>query len=160
MDTRAEHLTDAQLILELDGELAQSEAPRVHQHLEACESCASRQIEFARLSEQVAACEPRPSLGWRWRWAAGGALATTAALVLVTAPLQPKPVDPYSSFVSLPFSDTALPLENAPVVRVELPVESLRLASFHVGENLAGRRVTADLLLGKDGLPRAIRIVR
>ena len=72
-----------------------------------------------------------------------------------------RPVEQVSPFVALPFSNDALPLDDAPIVRVELPVDSLRLASsLNVEGNVVGGRVTADVVLGLDGQPRAIRFVR
>ena len=181
----AEHPSDAVLILALDGELATGEERELRRHVRDCPACAARQLEFARLSERLAAYHRTPAS--RWHWAAAGAFATAAAalaLMMVQPewtvapapvarivepapapkaaepPVRRKALESYTSFVSLPFSNDTLPLENAPIVRVELPVESLRLAAIKVEENLAGRKVTADLLLGMDGLPRAIRFVR
>ena len=63
-----------------------------------------------------------------------------------------------SSFVPLLFSDDALPLADAPVVRMQLPAEELRLAGVTVQGVSPGASVEADVLLGADGLPRAIRV--
>jgi hypothetical protein len=64
------------------------------------------------------------------------------------------------TFFELPFSDASLPLEEATVVRVKLPAESLRAAGVPVEEENANTMLQADLLLGMDGLPRGIRLVR
>jgi len=64
-----------------------------------------------------------------------------------------------SNIVELPFSDSALPLTDATVVRVELPIEELRLTGLMVDGGRAGTVVQADVLMGIDGLPRAIRLV-
>jgi hypothetical protein len=61
--------------------------------------------------------------------------------------------------VELPYSDRALPLGDAMVVRVELPIEELRLTGLAVDAGRPGTVVQADVLLGIDGLPRAIRLV-
>ena len=63
-------------------------------------------------------------------------------------------------FIELPFSDSALPLADATVVRVEMPVEELRLAGLTVDGRQPGSLVQADLLMGIDGLPRGIRFVQ
>jgi anti-sigma factor RsiW len=63
-------------------------------------------------------------------------------------------------FFALPFSDAALPLDQAGVIRVELPRSALRLAGLPVDENRRNERVHADLIVGVDGLARAIRFVR
>jgi len=65
-----------------------------------------------------------------------------------------------ASFVALPFSDDALPLGDATVVRVEVPIEELRLTGLTVDGAHAGALLQADLLMGIDGLPRGIRFVQ
>ena len=65
-----------------------------------------------------------------------------------------------SSFIALPFSDRALPLGEATVVRVELPIEELRLTGLAVDGARTGTLVQTDVLMGVDGLPRAIRLVQ
>jgi len=65
-----------------------------------------------------------------------------------------------ASFVALPFSDDALPLGDATVVRVQLPMEELRLTGLTVEGEQTGAIIQADVLLGIDGLPRGIRLVR
>ncbi len=64
-----------------------------------------------------------------------------------------------SNIIELPFSDSALPLTDATVIRVELPIEELRLTGLMVDGGRAGTIVQADVLMGIDGLPRAIRLV-
>ncbi len=53
-----------------------------------------------------------------------------------------------------------VPLESGQVVRVELPLSSLVPAEASAGDETARRMVKADLLIGQDGLARAIRFVR
>lgn len=63
-------------------------------------------------------------------------------------------------FIELPFSDSVLPLADATIVRVEMPVDELRLAGLTVDGRQPGSLVQADLLMGIDGLPRGIRFVQ
>jgi hypothetical protein len=63
-------------------------------------------------------------------------------------------------FFPLPFSDAALPLDQASVIRVELPRSALEWTGLPVEENRREERIRADLVLGADGLARAIRFVR
>lgn len=63
-------------------------------------------------------------------------------------------------FFNLPFSDAALPLDQATVIRVELPRSALELAGLPVDEDRRNQRIQADLVLGADGLARAIRFVQ
>jgi hypothetical protein len=65
-----------------------------------------------------------------------------------------------TAFLALPFSDDALPIRDATVVRVELPVEELWLSGLAVEGGNRATMVQADVLLGIDGLPRGIRIVQ
>ena len=62
-------------------------------------------------------------------------------------------------FFTLPFSDSALPLDQATMIRVELPRSALELAGLPVDEDRRNQRIRADLVLGADGLARAIRFV-
>ena len=68
-------------------------------------------------------------------------------------------VDNSSDFISLPFSDGALPLNDATVVRVQLAAEDLQLAGLPIADARPGTAVQADLLIGIDGLPRAFRLI-
>jgi hypothetical protein len=52
------------------------------------------------------------------------------------------------------------PAEDAHLVRVELPRSALASFGLPVGADSAGGRVKADVLLGEDGIARAIRFVR
>ena len=63
-------------------------------------------------------------------------------------------------FFPLPFSDAALPLDQASVIRVELPRSALEWTGLPVEENRREERIRADLVLGADGLARAIRFIR
>ncbi len=63
-------------------------------------------------------------------------------------------------FFPLPFSDAALPLDEASVIRVDLPRSALELTGLPVEENRRNERIRADLVLGADGLARAIRFIR
>ncbi len=65
-----------------------------------------------------------------------------------------------SQFYPLPDADMLVPLEYGTVVRMELPRSALRVAGFPVNENRFSERIEADVLLGQDGLARAVRFVR
>lgn len=93
------------------------------------------------------------------------AMALTGAVVtlaIVTAPPAP-PVDdgqtgdPLAEFVAWPGADAYPTLESASVVRVHLPagvIAALGLAA----QTESAALVPADLLVGQDGLTRAIRL--
>jgi hypothetical protein len=63
-------------------------------------------------------------------------------------------------FFGLPFSDAALPLDQATIIRVELPRSALELTGLPVDEDRRNQRIRADLVLGADGLARAIRFLK
>lgn len=64
-----------------------------------------------------------------------------------------------NSFLALPFSDSALPLGDATVVRVQMGVEELQSTGLPILDARPGAAVEADVLMGIDGLPRGIRLV-
>jgi len=70
------------------------------------------------------------------------------------------PEEAVTPFFPLPFSDAALPLDQASVIRVELPRSALEWTGLPVEENRREERIRADLVLGADGLARAIRFIR
>jgi len=104
------------------------------------------------------------------RWGAvGGGIAAIAAGLVVMAVLRTPPtlVSPLpgisqdtADFVALPDADTDAPLEYATIVRVQLPLYALRDIGFAINEQRATDRVQADVLLGQDGLARAVRFVQ
>ena len=66
--------------------------------------------------------------------------------------------DADASFYPLPEAEALPAVENAMVVRVQLPVSSLRLMGFPLEEERADAAVQAELLLGQDGLARGVRL--
>jgi hypothetical protein len=65
-----------------------------------------------------------------------------------------------ANFYPLPQAEALPAVENAMVVRVQLPVSSLRLMGFPVDEDGADAAVQAELLLGQDGLARGVRLAQ
>jgi hypothetical protein len=63
-------------------------------------------------------------------------------------------------FVQLPYADNIAPLESTAIVRLVLPRSALASLGLPVSEDVAGERISAEFLLGEDGSPRAIRVVR
>jgi hypothetical protein len=64
------------------------------------------------------------------------------------------------NFYPLPDADELPPIESATIVRVQLPMSSLRLMGFPVTEDRAAEFIQADMLLGQDGLARGVHFVR
>jgi hypothetical protein len=67
---------------------------------------------------------------------------------------------PRNDFVALPSSDQAVRGEELRVIRLELTGRALRLVGAPVSEEIADRRVLADFVVGQDGTPYAVRLVR
>lgn len=107
-----------------------------------------------------------------WVPAFSAAAALAIGLLIWTYREQPKPAAVVSSqaaasiaddendagFYPLPEAEALPALENAMVIRVQLPVSSLQLMGVPVTGERAGASVDADLLLGQDGLARAVRL--
>jgi hypothetical protein len=70
-----------------------------------------------------------------------------------------KPVNPQPVFVRLPFSDPALMTGTSVTIRLALSDAELLAMGIRPIESDPSRSYVADLVLGDDGLPRAIRIV-
>ena len=133
-----------------------------------------------RLRVQFRQRNRRRTLLTRWVPACGVAAAAGIALLVwthsshVTESQKPKPApvlavvaqavvpaaedDTDASFYPLPEAEALPAVENAMVVRVQLPVSSLQLMGVPVSEERADASVQADLLLGQDGLARAVRL--
>jgi hypothetical protein len=59
-----------------------------------------------------------------------------------------------------PLMDPAPPFERGQLLRVELPASAMQMVGLPVHEERLADRVQADVLLGEEGLPRAIRFVK
>lgn len=65
-----------------------------------------------------------------------------------------------TAFFTLPEARDLPPAEAATVVRVQLPRSTMRLVGLPVNEERADERIRADMVLGQDGIARAIRFVQ
>lgn len=113
-----------------------------------------------------------------WAPALSVAAAAGIALLLWSHSGQTKPVAPPAivaantvapaaaeeeadaSFYPLPEAEALPAVETAMVVRVQLPVSSLQLMGVPIGEERTDSSVEAELLLGQDGLARAVRLAQ
>jgi hypothetical protein len=64
-----------------------------------------------------------------------------------------------STFVALPSFALSAPDEELRILRVEMPVSSLRLLGARVNDELSTQQIVADILIGTDGTPYAFRII-
>ncbi len=65
-----------------------------------------------------------------------------------------------TDFFMLRFGDDHLPMESGEVIRVQMPRSAFITLGLPVNIERADELVKADLLIGEDGLARAIRFVR
>jgi len=64
-----------------------------------------------------------------------------------------------STFIALPSFALSRPDEELRVLRVEMPVSSLRLLGARVNDELSTQQIVVDLLVGTDATPYAFRII-
>ena len=80
----------------------------------------------------------------------------------VTHKRKPKhaaPADIEQQFVRIPYSMPLAPYERAEVVRMEMPVSALAAAGIHISTPDTSARAQADLVIGEDGMARAVRLI-
>jgi hypothetical protein len=65
-----------------------------------------------------------------------------------------------TDFLPLTYGGSLTQMDDGQVVRVELPRSALQSFGLPINAERAGERVKADVLLGHDGVARAIRFVR
>jgi hypothetical protein len=63
-------------------------------------------------------------------------------------------------FFLIPYVEPLMPTERAEVVRVDMPVSALAGLGIPITGADPNRRLTADLILGENGLAHAVRVVR
>lgn len=104
----------------------------------------------------------------RWVWVAGTAMSIVAAVVLslatwkyrnTTPPARSALLEQTSGFITLPYGQSGVPLEQPVIVRIDIPVSQLGAMGVQVNPQAAKGTVTADLLVGQDGVARAVRFV-
>jgi hypothetical protein len=74
---------------------------------------------------------------------------------VVTAPVRQR-----SEFIALPYAQSEVPLEQPVIVRVHIPVSELGVMGVLLAPATGGEKVNADLLVGQDGVARAVRLVQ
>jgi hypothetical protein len=70
----------------------------------------------------------------------------------------PRPVEVVTDF--FPLMNPAFPLGRGQLLRVQLPASAMQMVGLPVHEEHLSDNVQADVLLGEEGLPRAIRFVK
>jgi len=177
---------DAKLIAWMDGELGSGDAREVAGHLESCETCAANAVGYREISRAFAAyydlppSDKRPQRPRRTALYAGSIAAAAAAAVLwmlpsfpSTPPLAPpKSAEPAPAlaFVKAPpavgiqrtrhrvvtrsVAAATTRLIPEPTVEIAIPADEI----FAPGAFPAGFAFAADMSIGRDGSPEALRV--
>lgn len=72
----------------------------------------------------------------------------------------PVPADVPSGFIALPYAQSGVPMEQAVIVRVNIPISELNGLGVTVTPPITRQTVRADLLIAQDGVARAVRFVQ
>jgi hypothetical protein len=104
---------------------------------------APEQVAAMQVPKQQTAPAPRRRVG----------PAPRQAVDAVTASMRDNP------FIALPYAPPLAPTDRGQVMRVRMPRQTLRQLGLPMNEERIFERIPADVLLGEDGIPRAIRIV-
>jgi hypothetical protein len=65
----------------------------------------------------------------------------------------------FEGFIPLPNSEAVQANEDMDVVHVEVPRSAMLAVGLEVSEDRAGEMVQADVMLGSDGVARAVRFL-
>jgi anti-sigma factor RsiW len=174
-----EHLSIELLLRCLDRELSAGEQYRVEEHLDACAGCRAQLENLRGISEgidQYSADLLRPTPAGRRRALTSplehesgrrkvyAALAMAASVLLAVGlslrhQQPPAPVaHTIDTFIALPDSNESLSGAGAVVMQVEVPRDAVALAGVPAAEGSSGL-VKAEVVVGADGLARAIRFL-
>jgi hypothetical protein len=100
-------------------------------------------------------------------WMAAGAMAASVAVAWFVehrpAPMPAAPpvveTEAEPPFVPIPYVLPPAPYERVQVVRMKLPVSELVAAGFRMQNADLGAQAEADVMVGQDGSPRAVRLI-
>jgi hypothetical protein len=120
-------------------------SPRVEARLRLACRARRRRRRFRIGAASLAACLLLwLGLGWR------------ASNRLTLAPAEAS----YAGFMALPYAQSDVPIEQPVIVRVELQPADLEALGLPPASVISRNRVHADLLIGNDGIARAVRLAQ
>jgi hypothetical protein len=110
---------------------------------------------------QWTALAPRPPVSSRRPPTAAPAAVVTGrpASMRAVRPKRTVPAPVIRPFIPLPGSGALPDFESGAIVRMEVPVASLPAYGIDISPAAGGQPIEADVLVGQDGQPRAIRLV-
>jgi anti-sigma factor RsiW len=174
-----EHLSIELLLRCLDRELSAGERDAVEEHLAVCAGCRAQLENLRGISEGIdqysadllqptpagqrraltAALEQRSGRGKIYATLALAASVILAVGLSLTHQQPPARVGhTIDTFIALPDSNESLSGAGAVVMQVEVPRDAVALAGVPAGEGTSGL-VKAEVVVGADGLARAIRFL-
>jgi hypothetical protein len=65
-----------------------------------------------------------------------------------------------TGFIALPYAQSGVPVEQAVIVRMKLRPSELGALGVPLGAANAGGHISAELLVGQDGVARAVRVLQ
>jgi anti-sigma factor RsiW len=151
----------------LDGELQPEARRSTDAHLAGCPACSaavealgSRDAEVAGMLDSLSGASAHQSVIYtaRGRWPAAAVAGALAASLLTLAILGQRPVPrpaPESAGQFLPLSDRPEPMQAGMVVRVSVPAS----LPGYTGAVPPSGMVQAEVIVGEDGRPRAVRFL-
>jgi hypothetical protein len=111
-----------------------------------------------------AAFRARHPQRYRRIWLCVAVAASLLIVIFVVTQHRPPPRFEYvysaPGFVPLPYAQSGVPLESVVVMRVEMRPDELSSLGVAVPAAAASAKITADVLVGQDGVPRAVRLVQ
>jgi hypothetical protein len=121
---------------------------------------ASEGVEAAVLAAMRRDVKPQaPAAAWMPLAAALLLSATSGVWLAQQAPhRRPQPIQP-AGFIEVPGVGALPPMESGAIIRVALPVTALPAYGIQIVPEISTDSVEADLLVGQDGVTRAIRLV-
>jgi len=114
-----------------------------------------------RLSAAFRVRHPRKAPIWIYA-AAAGVLVLLGLSFLHKRQTVRQPADfvyNASGFIALPYSQSGVPIESVVVIRVQITPSELSSMGVAVPAAASTARVKADVLVGQDGVARAVRLV-
>ena len=95
-----------------------------------------------------------------WIYAAAACVILALGLTFMKKPPTPV-VYAYDApgFIALPYSQSGVPLESVVVIRVQMRPSELSSMGVAVPAAASTAKLTADIMVGQDGVARAVRLV-
>ena len=98
-------------------------------------------------------------------WLTAAAALVIATLVIWSRPAVPRPDasrqrEVATDFIPLRRGPILLPDEASQIIRIELPRREMRRFGIPVSSEFDESRVQADVIVGQDGMARAVRFIR